>query len=41
MGQNEHGDSDFYFKGNQSHPNKEGAELWAKYLQKKVEEILI
>ena len=41
IGESEYGDFNFYLKDNEGHPNKEGAELWAKYLQNKVEEIFV
>jgi hypothetical protein len=41
VGTNNHNDFDFYLRDNEGHPNKEGAKLWAKYLQNKVEEIFV
>lgn len=41
IGQIKYNDYNFYLKNNDGHPNKDGAELWAKYLQNKVEEIFV
>jgi hypothetical protein len=39
LGNAEIGDIEYYTKGNQGHPNKKGAELWAKYLKNKVKNL--
>jgi hypothetical protein len=41
LGKTQYDDSDYYMKGNQGHPNEEGAKIWAEYLQNKIEEIFV